>query len=388
MSQYMKEISGLRKKININDMEIDRQLFAIGKNCVHLKEDEVSTTPLKETWDSVKKLEKEIPEKTKTIQQIKKAEEQCEELDVQIGALKHTIAEKEKESKPVYEQIGKIAYEVYKSKGETYSGYQHLFVDLIKLDEKCREYNRVKIQDDNEEKGILIHLFDAAKTFYINQKYNFLIMRYPVLYREVGKQIIGSDYIQNAAYPELDEVITRLKEKEEELKKLAEELEQRKSKKAEILEKLASSGIKGKLHIRAQEIEKEIKRIQQSIEELQQTLGSLFVVHTLNDKISKPAIEACLEHIYRLKGDNIKYESEIKKLEILIDIDKLEQKIKKLEKRKGQIEEEVEKQKTEIENLEKVEAQLQKEKKALQKKLEKKEIGTEMKETHTATPPG
>ncbi|MBN1696562.1 MAG: hypothetical protein JW881_03510 [Spirochaetales bacterium] len=374
MNQYMKEISALRKKISLNDLEAGRQLMLIGKELTSLKEKEIAKTQLEETWNSIKELEQAIPERKKSVQQIKKAEEKTAKLESQIAATKHTITEKKKEIAPVYERIGKSAFEVFKNKRESLSDYQALFGDLIKLDQKCREYHRVKVQDD-EEKGILIQLFDAAKSFYINQKYNFLTMRYPVLYRETGKRIVDSDYIGKTDNPALNEADSQLKEKNNELEKLEEEVKRLSADKHLIFEELSEMGIKGKLASRVQEIEKEIKRMNQTIEELQQTMGNLFVTHNLNERFSNPSIETCLQNIYRLRGENLKHEAEIQKMEILIDIEKYDQQMIKLEKQRGQMEEQLEKQKSEIEALEQIQTRIEKQKKALKKKLDSKENG-------------
>ncbi|MBN2441173.1 MAG: hypothetical protein JXJ04_07495 [Spirochaetales bacterium] len=370
MSDYNRKIGELRRKISLRNSEIHDLKLTLGTDISQLKPDIIQSTPLFAVYEKIGELRKAIPEKKKAIKEIKTLESQGANLDQKLLDYKTALSEREKEYKLIYENIGKAAFACFKMNREKLLSYEYLFMDLLKLDVKFEQFNKVDISEEDEEKHIIRQFIDAAKSLYRNQKYKFIQIRYPGLYRQTGKALLTTDFVEDAADGALDAGMKPLIENEKIILEINQNVEKLNNEKAELNDKLLSLGVVGKPRKRVHELNEEIKQMEDSMNESFVTISNLFFTHNLFNTIEDGKIRDNAGSIEKLNLENKNDEEEIKRNETLIEIDKLKNSLQKTTNKIETMKNQIAKQEQELKDLEKEFSQLDKQKKALEKTLE------------------
>jgi hypothetical protein len=372
MSEYNKAIMELRKNISARDEEIKKIRISIGKEISLLKSSDIKDTPVYESYTQVGNLKKEIPSKKKIIKEINKLSDSMADLDKQIGESKAVLIEREKAYKSIYEHIGTAAYTAFKSNQEKLRQYEHIFAELIKLDSRLAQFNKVDITTKDSEKNIIKQFVDAAKSMYRNQKHKFIQLRYPGLYRQAGKEIQTTDFIEDAAFEALNEAMNPLVDNEKAITELNNTIHTLQEEKNDITETLFSLEVKDKPQKRIREINDEILLMEEHIEDCYIEIFDVCSRHECFKKIKNEKIEEYSGKLATLEKENEKSEDEIKRYETLIKIETLNGKITKAGNKIEHIKNQIVKQEQELKAVEKECAQLEKQKKVLEKTLETK----------------
>lgn len=371
MIEYNKAIAELRKKISTQNAEIKETKFKIGKEIAVLEPDKVKDTPLIENFDKVRELEKEIPVKKNTIQEIKTIDNKLEGLQKKITGFKAQVSEKEKIFKSIYENIGNAAYTAFKLNREKLKSYEHIFTDLVKQDARCEQFNKVDISGNSDEKSIIRQFVDAAKSMYRNQKHKFILLRYPGLYRQAGKAILTTDFVEDAADGALDKAMKSLIENEKTVNQMNNDIKELEKNKTGLQEKLVSLDVKGKPYKKIHELEGEMTQIDKILKDCYVNMGNIFLDQNLTEVIGNPRIEGYARTVSDLKQKNDVCEAEIKRYETLIAIEKIDHKMVKVSNKIEHIKNQVAKQEQEIKSLQKELTRFEKQKKTFKKLLEK-----------------
>ncbi|MBN2536196.1 MAG: hypothetical protein JXB88_25165 [Spirochaetales bacterium] len=369
MSEYNKTIAELRKKISMQDIEINEIKNKIGNELSGLEPRIIMDTPLFEVFEKIRELKKGIPLKKNMIKEIKETDTKLEELNQKTAELKALVSEREKIFKSIYENIGNAAYTVFRQDREKLRSYEHIFTELIRQDIKCNQFNKVAVSENQEEKNIIKQFVDAAKSMYRNQKHKFLLLRYPGLYRQAGKAILITDFVEEAKDKALDNTVKSLIENEKEVKRLNSDLTELEKNKDGLRKKLVSLDAKGKPHKKIHELEAELSDIDAKIHDYCVVMGNLFLDHHLAEAVGNPRTGEYAMDISGLEQKNKEYKEEIKRYETLIEIQKVDSKIVKTTNKIEQIKNQIAKEEQEIKSLQKDLTQFEKQKKSFEKVL-------------------
>jgi len=371
MNEYNEAISELQRKISNHNLEINKIKSKIGNQITELNKENVQATPFFDFYNQALELINQIPQKKKMIQEIGKLASELADLQKKISEHKSVLAEREKAFKTIYEKIGNAAYNAFKQNKEEHINYENIFTELIKLDKKCEQFNKVAISENPDEKNIIRQVLDAAKSLYRNQKHKFFLLRYAGLYRQAGKMIQTTDYIEDADSAELKEALIPLLENEKAVIQLNKDIQKFESKRDEIQEKLTKLDIKTKPAKRIHEINSEIGRIEENLQDAYIAMADIFINKKFETEFDDPKLSEYIQGITELTDANHLYQKEIDRYETLIAIEKINQKIVKATSKMDHLKNLISKHEREIKSIQKDMSRLDMQKKSLQEKADK-----------------
>jgi chromosome segregation ATPase len=198
-----------------------------------------------------------------------------------------------------------------------------------------------------------------------------MLLRYPALYRQAGKAILTTDFVEDTADKALDKAMKSLIDNENVIKQLNTEINELEGNKSGLRQELVSLDVKGKPNKKVQELEAEIVQINTMIHDNFVSMGDLFLKQNLIKKTGNDQITEYMRIISDLEQANDRCEAEIKRYETLIAIEKIDFKISRTTDKIDHIKSQMEKYDQEIKALQKELAQFSKQKKAFEKMLEK-----------------
>jgi chromosome segregation ATPase len=326
----------------------------------------------KEICDSILEIKKEIPEKKRAIQRINRIVANADSIKQELANGRKNLLEKEKETRAVYEKIGRLAYDLFKSHGKELSKHEALFIQLARLDERAETHKPREESLNTADRSVISKIMNAAKTVYTNRVLQANLAKYAKVYQGAGKKIVESDFPKDAQDKVLDELVDQVHGMEKEIDVLAKSSETLEGKKEKLTNELESLGVKGSTFLRVRELESERKKFDALLLSKQEALGNAYVdnLHILTKESADVA--GLLKEIKDIGKESDKIKAEIRKIEAEIEVDAIRERIRKSALRIEQLERTIGKNQDEIKVQESKISQLEKEKQKYEKLIDGK----------------
>ncbi len=349
MDSYRDKISALQREIQTDRQNIAKDYQGIGESVYADPPSDVKPEPV--VGEIADRLEK-IDANNKNIRRIEEIAARLAAIDEELQADKRGIRELEEGLGPVYEQVGTVAFRVYKENPFIDQEYVTVFSDMVNNQEEIRdaENELAEIEAGLEQKPFLERVVLKGKVLLLKSRRSSRESALPRLARRAGEQICAGNFIESVDDPALNEaagpcldVKSRVNEIEERDLALREEAET-------LTVELETLGAEKRYSRRVSEIRRENENLEQALADLFQKLGEVYR-GTLDGEPAEADRKKLLASIRDAEKANDDREEHIQRLQAAIEVKRLNDEIGRMEGSIKSLQERIERQQAEIESI-------------------------------------
>jgi chromosome segregation ATPase len=351
MDSYKRTIDVLQKEIERNSGQIAGLLRKLGEHLSYQDLALLPTPEMRELHGRIQGLRNRLPESRQQVKKILQAAAGNEELEKQIRDRKRRIAELAEKNQEICETIGRAAYEAYKTLDLPELQYQELFEALDRqeneLAELQAEYERLQTHG---REGKFFRIFrETGRSVYLKGLLSLRRRTVAKAYRDVGMTLCASHLREELKRGGLQQALAPYEVNEKKISTLKRELDALLRDQEKKWSDLKTLGAHRSHQKRVREIESEIQRIEDQLQDVFQGLGTLF--HSASVRSEDVEISGIMRQIKEVEQDNQKKKKQIERLNAAIQIEILTAQLGNLSERINRFEGEIESRGREIETL-------------------------------------
>lgn len=332
MQDYSKKIDELKTAVSRNDDTIDKQLTLLGERLVAVSSEQVEGSALEAEYTTAVELLKEKSEHQEKIDKITDCRSRLERIALDMKDNRSAVKEQNELMEPHLEEIGRVAYEVFKQRRDEAEKFYPIFADLVETEAKINGIEQdVEVDQEEPQPGFFGKIRRTGKRLFkegvVRTKRRYLERQY----RPAGSRLVESDFHESFPSIELEKVmepVLAVKARLSELQNEYRELEERHDEVEDSLREIVSM-IPNKAPVVM--LEKRISELDETLADTYRRMGVIYRDSGLAGTIGGPKFEGSLKIIRHLLERNESYEHLIRRLEAAVEV-------KNLEERKGDAE--------------------------------------------------
>ncbi len=343
MEPYKKRIEELERRIQRNSAEIRTQLKKLGEYLSYQEQDAFTATEMADLHRRIQDLRGQLPKSRQQVKRILQCVSRNEELEQEINEKKRQIAGLEEANQTICEEIGKAAFEAYKSRSSGREEYSALFEPLIKQERELTELESeyAKLQSHGKDGNFFRIFRETGRSLYLKGILSLKRKGIGKTYREAGKRLCESQIGAELKGGGLDRVLGPYEENDRKINALRQEVSKLRSEQEKMWNDLKELGAARSHQKRVREIELGIQRIEEELGDAFEGLGSLFRSRPPERFSDDVEVARALKQIEVCEEAKRQSAKQIERIEAAIRIDNLQRQARNLNQRVARLEEEI-----------------------------------------------
>jgi chromosome segregation ATPase len=346
-------IEELRRRIRQSEAEAENLHQQLGEYLSYQPSESFSATSLADTHHRIGELREKLPATRQQVKRILQCVSRSEELEKGIRNARTRIADLEEEGERICEEIGRAAFEAYRSARPAEPEYEEIFAPLIKQEEEISSLeSEMEKAQSGTKSGNFFRIFrESGRTLYVKGLMSLKKKNMTRAYREAGHKFCESDLVKDVSDPELKYTLAPYQDNLEQREVISSEMESLEERQEKLWKELKELGAERSHHRRVREIEHQIEQIEEELEASFGSLGRMYRSKPLKPFVDDPEIKKILRHILRVEKGIEQDRKQITRIEAAIQIDALDKQIATLEDRSERLTREIKTRQEEIRAL-------------------------------------
>jgi predicted nucleic acid-binding Zn-ribbon protein len=361
-------IEELRRRIRQSEAEAENLHQQLGEYLSYQPAESFSDTPLADTRHRIGGLREKLPETRQQVKRILQCVSRSEELEKSIRNARTKMADLQEEGERICEEIGRAAFEAYRSTRPVEPEYEKIFAPLIKQEEELSglESEMEKAQSGTKSGNFFRIFRESGRTLYVKGLVSLKKKNMTRAYREAGHKFCDSDLVKEVSDPELKYTLAPYQENLEQRAAIDSEMESLQERQEKLWKELKELGAERSHHRRVREIEHQIEQIEEELEASFGSLGRMYRSKPLKSFVDDPEIKKILRQILRVEKGVEQDRKQITRIEAAIQIDALDKQVATMEERAERLAREIKTRQEEIRSLSERVKEAQEQKKRLE----------------------
>lgn len=308
-----------------------------------------------------------IDQATRTITRMEEIDTRQEQIKQLMRGLRHEQDMLFRGMEPVYEQIGAVAFRLFREHPLVDNRYSSTFEDLARYHDEIRDLDvqlrRAAAAAEDRQPGFLARLGEKGRSTLLKSRRSSRENRLPRLLRSAGEQLSHGDFLDTVQDEELDRAAEPLREVRQRSRSIDDQLAELERESGALLEEFNSLSNGSRLHRAREKRETEIHERRADIQRLLYELGRC-VAEQPGRTVPEEPLSRLAEASARM--EHLKDREE--RLEAGREAEKKAQQISRCQEDQQRTREEISRLQTRLETLEGHEASLTAEKESLEER--------------------
>ena len=353
MDSYQKRIDRLQQELAEKRRLIANEHLATGRHLITRDAKLLSSTKLSALSLESQRLQSQIDEARASIGRIHAILDREQQIDGEIDSLHGQIADLEESVQPMYEDIGRKAFEIYKGHPFVDENYVDLFSELVKNHEDIRDIDQqlVQLERETEEKPFLDRMVAKGKIALLRNRRATREQNTPRLFRKAGRFVTESNFVTVVE----DATLTRSVEPYHQVNTQIDDLNRRISdlqkEDASLTDDLRALGADRKAVRRVAELEQQIEDLTTALDRVFIQVGEGYLSELKKDDNGAAAVAESIIRVRELERECQAVDKQIEKLNAAIAAEEAETRINDYHKRITTLEREIADHQAAVERL-------------------------------------
>lgn len=369
MANYRERIEAIEKEITANEALIRADHRAIGKTLVEADIDLSKNESVAEHAQAAAGLSRQIAEIEEKVTRVQAVLAERAEDREAIEAKEAEIRTHQESLPPIYEEIGKVAFERFRESPFVDQEYAQIFSDLVKHHEELRdvETELERLDASIEQKPFLEKVVARGKRIVLANRLSAKQSTQQRLFRKVGKDVTRTEFIQSMDDATLSSVAKPYYDTEKQIEDLTHDVENLRAKEQKRTEELTEL-------VNDQRPDRYVTRLQSEKDGLIQdrdaaytAIGNAVALGDASISVEDANVSALVEEISELERDNQSKRATISRLQAALRVIELDRQIDQkadtidaLEKQIENIKQQIAEQNARLEELKQEKAEQEK----------------------------
>lgn len=352
-AQRLQEIEDVRERA-IQECEDQRRL--IGERMLSLPESDLpeDAGPLVQRYHAI---QERLETASSAIERLTAIDHRQEEIRERMKTLQKEREHLFRGLDSVYEQIGAVAFRLFKQHPLIDTSYSGIFQNLAKYQDDIRvldaQLARYSSEPAHQQRSLLERIGTKTRRTIAKNRKLVRNNQLPRLLQEAGQQLVETDFLEQMDDDELATVATPIKDVERRRDEIDAELQQLKEESGTLVAEFNSLGNGQKLSSARKERESEIDAAKRESTEILASLGRIAAEHppeALSDYVE--TLHQCEARIAHFDALLQRLHAGRKALTIADEISQIKRRIETRQKELAELEEEVDAKTKELQELE------------------------------------
>jgi predicted nucleic acid-binding Zn-ribbon protein len=322
-------IEELRRRIRHSEAEALGLLQHLGEYLSYQPAESLARTPLSDVHKRIGELREKLPETRQQVKRILQNVARSEELEKSIRSARAKMTELQEEEDQICEEIGRAAFEAYRSSRPADPQYESVFAPLLKQEQELAGLeSEMEKAESAGKSGNFFRIFrESGRTLYVKGLLSLKKKHLTRAYRETGHRFCESGLATETPDPELERTLQPYSENRKRRAELAEEIESLRERHEGIWQELRDLGADRSHHRRVREIEHQIERIEEELEATFGSLGQMYRAKPIKAFAEDPEIRKILRQVARTEKEVEQDRRQITRIEAAIQMESLEKQV-------------------------------------------------------------
>lgn len=346
-------IEELRQRIRQLEAESGSLLRQLGEHLSYQPPESFEATPLGGTHARVNELRERLPESRQQVKRILQSAARSEELEKGIRSVRVQLAGLEEEGERICEEIGRCAFEAYRSTRPHEAEYERIFGPLLEQEQELAalEAEMEKAQSGSKSGNFFRIFKESGRSLYVKGLMSLKKKTVARNYREAGHRFCESELVKGITDPELKATLAPYTKNRQKVDALGSEMDTLRSRQEALWKELKELGAERAHQRRVREIENRIERIEEELEDAFGSMGRAYRAKPIKSFAEDPEVKKLLREVSRVEKSAEQHRRQIARIEAAIQLDGVEKQRAAMEDRVERLEREIEHRKSEIRSL-------------------------------------
>src|SRR6056297_2368112 len=351
MDKRKTEINEHQSAMGELDVTIVRQTAELGR--LILQNDECPQEFLKESFGAGKEIQSEIAAKENRREDIRSALERLRQLDEQLEELDEEDKTFEKSRSEMVTTLGAHAYRVYRTGSLKNEEFDKFFEEITELDtqlsEKEREVQNLSIAQG--EKNLFQKLPGGAKISLLKSGIVRLEKKRDAALTRVSERLLETEKIEEIPDEQVRSATSNIKQQEERREERGSQREALAQEKEELNQKIEAQSSSASPEKALKQLDNEIKQQQERLYTQQQEVGKVYLLQSSSEVSDDKEQQMVLNRIHELEQQKQQYQDKVNTLQSELEIEELQDDMKKKEEQISRLEKKISEEKQEVEQI-------------------------------------
>ncbi len=351
MDKRKSEIHEHQNAIDELDLSIERQTAELGR--LILQNDECEIEGIKEPFAVGKEVQAEITAKENRREEIRSSLERIRQLDEQLQELEEEDKTFDKSRSELVASLGVHAYRVYRTGSLSGESFDDIFKEINEIDtqlsQKEREVQGLTVAQDN--KNIFKKIPGGAKITLLKSGIVRLEKKREAVLARVGERLLESGKVEEIPDEQVRSVTSNIKQQEDRREERIEQRESLNKEKEELNQKLEAQAGSSSPDKALKQLENEIQQQQDRLYEQHMQIGRAYLLQPSLESPKDEEQQMVLKRVHELEQQKQQHQDKVNRLQSELEIDDLQDAMKKKEDQIAKLENKISEEKQEVEQL-------------------------------------
>jgi len=351
MDKRKSEIHEHQSAIDELDLSIERQTAELGR--LLLQDDQCEIEGVKEPFTVGKEIQAEIAAKENRREEIRSALERNRQLEEQLQELEEEDKTFDKSRSELVVSLGGHAYRVYRTGSLKSDGFDGIFQEINEIDselsEKEREVQSLSLAQDS--KNLFKKLPGGARITLLKSRIVRLEKKRDSALERVGERLLETGKVEEIPDEQVRSVTSNIKQQEDRRKERIEQSEALTREKEELNQKIEAQAGSSSPDKALKQLETELKQQQDRLYNQNTTIGKAYLMQPSLESANDEEQQMVLNRIRELEQQKQHHQDKVNKLQSQLEIEELQDAMKKKEEQIAKLEKKISDEKQEVEQI-------------------------------------
>ncbi len=351
MDKRKSDIHEHQSAIDELEVSIEHQTAELGR--LMLQSDECETEGIKAPFSVGKEIQAEIAAKETRREDIRSALERMRQLEEQLQELDEEDKTFEKSRSELVGSLGAHGYRVYRTGSLEPDKFNTIFEEINELDAQLSEKERAvqSLSVAQDEKNVFQKLPGTAKIAMLKSTIVRLEKKRAAALARAGEQLLETGAVEEIPDEQVRSVTSNIKQQEDRREERVQQREALAQEKEQLNQRIESQTDAASPEKALKQLESEISRQQERLYEQHQQIGKAFLLQPSLEKGGDENQQAVLNRIKELESQKQQHQDKVNKLQSELEIEELQDAMKKKEEHISRLEKKVSEEKQEVEQI-------------------------------------
>src|SRR6056297_1872110 len=351
MDKRKTEIHEHQSAIDELDVTIERQTADLGR--LILQNDESPQEALKEPFGVGKEIQSEIAGKENRREDIRSALERLRQLDEQLEELDEEDKSYEKSRTELVASLGAHAFRVYRTGSLDNESFDEIFDEINSIDAQLSEKERTvhSLSLAQDEKNVFQKLPGGAKITLLKSGIVRLEKKRDAALSNVGKRLLETEKVEEIPDEQVRSATSNIKQQEERREERHQQKEALAREKEELNQKIEAQSSSASPEKALKQLDNEIKQQQERLYTQQLQVGKVYLLQSPTEVSEDKEQQMVLNRIHELEQQKQQYQDKVNTLQSELEIEELQDDMKKKEEQISRLEKKISEEKQEVEQI-------------------------------------
>ncbi|MFW6361020.1 MAG: hypothetical protein ACOC2R_04635 [Spirochaetota bacterium] len=351
MDKRKSDIHEHQSAIDELEVSIERQTAELGR--LILQNDKCETEGIKEPFLVGKEIQAEIAAKESRREDIRSALERMRQLEEQLRELEEEDKTFEKSRGELIGLLGAHGYRVYRTGSLEAEKFNKIFEEINELDAQLSEKERAvqSLSVAQDEKNIFKKLPGTAKIAMLKSGIVRLEKKRDAALARAGEQLLETAAVEEIPDEQVRSVTSNIKQQEDRREERIQQREALSQEKERLNQRIESQSAAASPEKALKQLESEISRQQERLYQQHQQIGKAFLLQPSLENGGDDDQQAVLNRIQELESQKQQHQDKVNKLQSELEIEELQDAMKKKEEQISRLEKKISEEKQEVEQI-------------------------------------